>query len=275
MASPCEILIDSDSENLAHTLTLVAAEEAMRIEHKFSRYRKDNIVFEINQGNKVDLDAESAEMIEFANTLFQLSDGMFDVTSGILRKVWLFDGSDKVPGKETITKLLSQIGWDKVLWENPTIHLPGNMQIDLGGIGKEYAVDRCRQLVMLESQAPCLINFGGDLTVTGPRNNHLAWQVGIESAVEPGQNSGNILHLKNGALATSGDSRRYVIKNNKRYGHILNPKTGWPIAGAPRSVTVYANTCTEAGMMAMLGMLQGEHCEDFLRQEEIKFWCIR
>ena len=274
MASPCEILVDSLDKGIARRASELAATEALRIEHKFSRYRDDNAVYRINQGEQVELDKESAELIEFANTLYELSDGMFDITSGILRKAWRFDGGEHVPDSASIAQLLPNIGWQKVDWQNPLISLPSGMQIDLGGIGKEYAVDRCAQILSQQCEQPCLINFGGDLTVTGPRLNNRAWQVGIESANDPGQSSGSVLALKRGALATSGDVRRYVIKDGVRYGHILNPKTGWPVAHAPRSVTVVSNTCTQAGMLATLGMLQGANCESYLRDEGVQFWCI-
>ena len=275
MASPCEILIDSDDKSLAQQLTMLAAEEALRIEYKFSRYRDDNIISQINQGTTVELDKETAELISFAAELYEMSNGLFDITSGVLRKAWHFDGNDNIPSPKTIEKLLPCIGWQKVCWQNPIITLAKGMQIDLGGIGKEYAVDRCVQILSQHSSSACLINFGGDLATTGARTQQRAWQVGIESTTQPNQCAGEVLALKRGALATSGDVRRYVIKNGKRYGHILNPKTGWPIAGAPRTVTVTSSTCTEAGMLATLAMLQGYQCENFLEKEAVQSWCIR
>jgi len=84
-----------------------------------------------------------------------------------------------------------------------------------------------------------------------------------------------LIRLKTGALATSGDSRRYLLKNGKRYGHILNPLTGWPIEDAPRSITVAADTCTQAGMLATLAMLCGAEAEVFLERQDTQYWCLR
>lgn len=277
MASPCEILVETDDETLAAELLRITADEALRIEKKFSRYRDDNIVHRINNsgGRPVTVDPETAQLLDFAQTLFQLSGGLFDITSGIMRKAWTFDGGSHIPDNDLIASLLSRIGWDKVRWENSELTLPDGMQIDFGGVGKEYAVDRTALLVKARCDSPCLINFGGDLTVTQTRAGGNAWQIGIESVELPHRTSEHVLHLERGALATSGDVRRYLLRDGVRYGHILNPKTGWPVVDAPRSVTVSAGTCTEAGMLATLAMLQGKDCEAFLNAEGIRYWCIR
>ncbi|HEX5056524.1 MAG TPA: FAD:protein FMN transferase [Gammaproteobacteria bacterium] len=277
MASPCEVLVETEDREIAASLLQRVWDEAERIESKFSRYRQDNIVHRINtsDGRPVEVDAETAQLLDFAQTLYVLSEGLFDITSGILRTVWTFDGGNRIPDQSDINPLLPRIGWERAHWEMPFLSLQPGMQIDLGGIGKEYAVDRAIQIIRAHSDAPCLVNFGGDLAITGVRTNQQPWHVGIESAFMPGTISERGIALKQGALATSGDSRRFVLKNGVRYGHILNPKTGWPVAGAPRSVTVAAATCTEAGMLSTLAMLQGENCEQFLQNENIPFWCIR
>jgi thiamine biosynthesis lipoprotein len=277
MASPCEVLIDNDDRRLAAELTTLIRAEALRIEYKFSRYRNDNIVHTINtsQGRPVAVDIECAQLLDFAQTLFELSDGLFDITSGVLREAWIFDGSARIPQQSRIDRLLTQVGWQHVRWAPPELTLRPDMQIDFGGIGKEYAVDRALQIAKTHTDAPVLINFGGDLAVSGPRSGDGAWQVGIESVAVPGTASNQILALKHGALATSGDVRRYLLKDGVRYGHILNPKTGWPIEHAPHSVTVAAATCTEAGMLSTLALLQGADCESFLRRENARYWCSK
>jgi FAD:protein FMN transferase len=277
MASPCELLAETTDRELAETLLGQVRNEALRIERKFSRYRQDNIVYKINsnQGRPVEVDTETARLLDFAQKLYELSDGLFDITSGILRAVWTFDGGDRIPNERDITPLLEHIGWNRVRWETPMLKLEPGMQIDFGGVGKEYAVDRVIQIIKSHTDIPCLVNFGGDLAVTGARLNQSPWQVGIESAFTPGTLSDHGIALKQGALATSGDARRFLLKDGARYGHILNPRTGWPVTGAPRSVTVAAGTCTEAGMLSTLAMLQGDGCEKFLQNENIPFWCLR
>jgi thiamine biosynthesis lipoprotein len=148
------------------------------------------------------------------------------------------------------------------------------MQIDLGGIGKEYAVDKAAGLLSRESSSPCLVNFGGDLVVTGEQRHPAGWQVGIE-APDHHNAAQRLICLSSGALATSGDSRRCLVKDGIRYSHILDPLTGWPVEGAPRSITVAAETCTQAGMLTTLAMLNGENAEEFLESQNVQFWVLR
>ena len=148
------------------------------------------------------------------------------------------------------------------------------MEIDFGGIGKEYAVDRVADWAARESPDPVLVNFGGDLRCTGAPRASGAWQVGIESLARPGQPAKRI-ELKSGALATSGDARRAIVLDGKRYGHILDARTGWPAPGAPRSITVAAPTCSQAGSFSTLAMLHGVDAEAFLRAENLRYWLLR
>jgi FAD:protein FMN transferase len=276
MASVCEILIDTQDETLALKLVQIAQIETQRIEQKFSRYRQDNIVHRINnsQGKPVELDDETSALIDYALLCYQLSDGLFDITSGVLRRAWVFDGSDKIPDQQTIDSILPLVGWHQATWIKPWLTLPSGMEIDLGGIGKEYAVDKVLRLLMDNTDAPLLINFGGDLAVSGAQRNQQPWRVGIET---PDKNSEakNILEIAAGALATSGDSKRFLLHKGKRYGHILNPKTGYPIEDAPRSITVAGSSCTQAGTLSTLALLQGANAETFLQEQDAIFWCLR
>ena len=277
MASPCEILLESDDRSEAARLARLAANEAWRIEDKFSRYIPGNIVGRINtsRGEPVEVDEETASMLDFAATLHTLSDGRFDVTSGVLREVWTFDGSDRIASAAAVEGVLERVGWNKVRWQRPFLTLRPGMQIDLGGIGKEYAVDRVAARLADATECSALVNFGGDLAVTcAPRRRH-AWRVGIEPVSGNDSRSGPVLEIRTGALATSGDSRRFLLRDGVRYGHILDPRNGWPVEGAPRSVTVAADTCTQAGMLSTLAMLEGYNAEAFLDGEGVRYWCRR
>jgi thiamine biosynthesis lipoprotein len=275
MGSPCEVLTDAGDRHLANRLASLVAAEAWRIEDKFSRYLDGNVIHRINtsQGMSVNVDAETGNLLDFAASLFEMSDGRFDITSGVLRAVWTFDGSDRIAAQEDIEDVLERVGWQRVTWANSRLTLQPGMEIDLGGIGKEYAVDRCVSLARSATGLPCMVNFGGDLAVTGPPARRQAWKVGIEG---PTANSAEkLIELRQGALATSGDVRRFLLHQGVRYGHILDPRTGWPVPDAPASVTVAADTCTQAGMMSTLAMLRGAGAEDFLAAQELLYWCRR
>lgn len=277
MGGLCELLVDADDGDFAEKLLNIASAEAWRIEDKFSRYLPGNIVAKINQseGATVRVDGETANLLDFAQTLYELSDRRFDITSGVLRRVWTFDGSDRLPSADDVEQVRSSVGWEKTSWNRPAIKLQDGMQIDLGGIGKEYAVDKAAGLVARDGDHCCLLNFGGDLVATGRARQPDGWQVGIESVNDNGVLAEKIIQLKTGALATSGDARRFLLRDGRRYGHVLDPLTGWPIENAPRSVTVAADTCTQAGMLATIAMLKGTGAEEFLEQQNAKFWCIR
>ncbi|HEX5043200.1 MAG TPA: FAD:protein FMN transferase, partial [Candidatus Polarisedimenticolaceae bacterium] len=183
MASPCQVLMEVDDRRDAARVLAAVASEVSRIEAKFSRYLPGNIVHRINhsQGRAVDVDEETARLLDYAGQLHALSGGKFDVTSGVLRRVWRFDGSDRVPAPEDVERVRALVGWDRVRREGSTVRLEPGMEIDFGGIGKEYAADRAAALL----PAHCLVNLGGDLLATGPRRNGDPWRVGVESPDAP------------------------------------------------------------------------------------------
>ena len=262
---------------IAERVLQTAHAEALRIEHKFSRYRDDSELTRINRshGRSVTVDAETASLFDYADQCYRLSDGKFDISSGVLRKLWRFDGSSKAPDAGAVAKILTYVGWDKIQWRNPVLVLPAGMELDLGGIGKEYAVDRSAQLCQQECDASVLINFSGDIYISGPRRDNQPWMIGIDDPHATGTLSANALQLHQGGVATSGDARRFLMMDGVRYSHILDPQTGWPIPDAPRSVTVVAQTCLEAGMLASFSMLQGANAEAFLHDQNVPYKCIR
>ena len=275
MASPCELLVETDNESLAGDLIALAQQEAMRIEQKYSRYRDDNIVYRINNSaDRVKVDAETARLLDFAQTCYRISDGLFDITSGVLRQAWNFSAGSDIPQRQQVEALLPRIGWEKISWENQHLQVPLGMEIDFGGIGKEFAVDSVHSLLSRQIGCSFLVNFGGDCHASGPQHDGSSWITGIENPRKPGDASA-IIRLRQGALATSGDVYKFVQHDGLRYGHILNPKTGWPEANSPLSVTVAAPTCTEAGIMSTLAMLNGSQAEKFLDSQKVKYWCCR
>ncbi|OFZ66811.1 MAG: hypothetical protein A2V79_00525 [Betaproteobacteria bacterium RBG_16_56_24] len=276
LGGPCEVLLDIPDLEAARYLIGLAAGEAWRIESRFSRYNTSGVVHQINnaKGQPVTLDEESSALLDFADTCHRLSDGAFDITSGILRRAWTFDGSDRLPDPAAVSALLPHVGWHRVNWSRPQLRLPPGMQIDLGGIGKEYAVDQAARQLSAAGVNNALINFGGDAFSLGPRANSEPWVIGIDDPNATGRACVRSFPLRHGGLATSGDARRFLKKNGKRYGHILNPKTGWPIQGAPRSVSVKADSCVDAGMLATFAMLKGSDAEDFLQAEGAEHFII-
>jgi len=276
MASPCELLIETQDSVLANHLTSVAYAETKRIEQKFSRYLPNNPMANINdsQGKPIAIDNEFFRLLELANSCFQLSDGLFDITSGVLRQAWTFDGSDNLPSPDAVKVLMPFIGWGKVKYDQSSITVAKGMELDFGGMGKEYAVDCVAKLCAEHaSTTSVVVNFGGDIQVNRARHNKQPWYIGIESPDDA--EATKVLKIISGGLATSGDARRYLLKNGKRYSHILNPETGYPVKNAASSVTIAAPHCIQAGLLATMALLKGPNAEVFLEQQDVKFWCYR
>jgi thiamine biosynthesis lipoprotein len=275
MAGPCEVILPSKGAADAVEFASLAAQEAWRIERKYSRYRDDSVIAMIHasRGKAIDVDEETAALIDFAAQCHDLSDGLFDITSGVLRQAWKFDGSDRIPSPAAVRALLGRVGFHKLRWQRPRLLLPEGMEVDFGGMGKEYAVDRAYELLASRRSTPFLVNFGGDLRANRPPPRG-SWQVGVE---RPGtdREAVMVLDLEHGALATSGDSRRFLLKDGIRYGHVLDPATGWPVPGAPRSATVAAASCTEAGLLSTLALLHGARADEYLKSQGVRYWLAR
>ncbi len=270
MAAPCELhLFDADKHHAAKVAEM-AINDVLRIEQKFSRYRDDNLIYQINQagaqGTSINVDDETAGLLDYANTCYQQSHGLFDISSGVLRRIWDFK-SGIIPTQAQINHLLGKIGWDKINWQRPRLEfMSKGMELDFGGIGKEYAADRaatlCRQLGIQSG----LVDLGGDIKIIGPRHDGRDWRVGIRDTRKPDTIAG-ILELNQGAITTSGDYQRYMIIDGKRYSHILNPQTGWPTESLA-AVTVVADHCIVAGSACTIAMLKGQQGAHWLKQEQ-------
>lgn len=274
MASPCEVLVADVDMQRARWLGELVAAEAWRIERKFSRYRDDSVITQLNRsgGAMLEPDAETAQLLRFAAQCHELSEGAFDITSGVLRAAWKFDGSQRLPDPALVESLRQRVGFERLRFDGTRLCVPAGMELDLGGIGKEYAVDRALALLCQHAEVAALVNFGGDLAANRPSRG-APWQVGVERPGMQGE-ARLLLDFERGGLATSGDTHRCIEHAGRRYSHILDVRTGWPVEDAPRSVTVAASSCVEAGMMATLAMLRGPDAGQFLANQGVAHWCL-
>ena len=259
MGSPCELHLHADSQARFEAVAEAALAEVGRLERKYSRYRDDSLASRINacagDPDGIDLDEETASLLDYAALAWAQSGGLFDISSGVLRRAWDFR-SGRLPAREEIEALRPLVGWDKVRWHRPRLVLPlPGMQLDFGGYVKEYAADRvaalCRELGLRHG----LVDLGGDLAVVGPHPDGSPWRVGIRHPRAP-EGAIASLALSAGGIATSGDYERCLIADGKRYSHLLNPKTGRPVSGLA-SVTVAASHCLIAGTASTVAMLKG------------------
>jgi len=272
MGSSCEIKIYCKDKISAQQIADKVIADVMRIEQRYSRYKEDSILSEINRvadkGGAIAVDEETAALLNYANTCYQQSAGLFDITSGVLRKAWDFK-SQTVPKQADIKKLLKIVGWKKVKLTLSSISfaLPG-MQLDFGGIGKEYAVDRAAGICWQQGIRHGLVNLGGDIKVIGPHPNKEPWMVGVR---HPRKVEGTLTQIPVylGAVASSGDYERCIVINGKRYGHVLNPRTGWPVSGLV-SVTVLSEQCVVAGSACTIAMLMELQGKNWLKRLGLK-----
>ena len=277
MASRNDIVVAGMEAAPARAALRAAAAEVWRIEAKYSRYRDDSVVSRVNAsaGTELDVlvDAETASLLDFCEQLFEASDGLFDVTSGPLRRAWNFRAA-RVPSDAELAPLLELIGWRHVKWDGRRVRLTrAGMELDFGGIGKEYAADRAHAVLVNAGARHGFVNLAGDLRVLGPRPDGTPWVVGIQHPRRPGATSAH-LQLSHGALATSGDYERYfVTPDGRRCCHILDPGSGQPVSHW-QSISVIAPTCAAAGAMATIGMLRGPSAESFLREQGVAFLAI-
>jgi len=260
MGSPCSIQLYAGSAKKAKRAAKVAMDDVYRLEAKYSRYRADSYLSEINrsaaQGGHIKVDDETAGLLDYAATCYQQSDGLFDITSGILRRAWDFK-SGNIPAQEEIASLLEKIGWHKINWQRPLLAftVPG-MEIDFGGVVKEYAVDRAASACRDAGIQHGLVNLGGDIKIIGPHYDGSPWRIAIRHPRNPNGVLQTLL-LHSGALASSGDYERCITLNGMRYGHVLNPQTGWPV-NYMAAVSVIGEFCVVAGSASTIGMLKGE-----------------
>ncbi len=258
MGSPCEVRIHGGAE--AARVAEAARAEVLRLEAKYSRYREDSLATRINRSagdpTGVVVDRETAALFDYAAASHRHSDGLFDITSGILRRAWDFK-SGVLPSQAAIDALLPLVGWNRVRWEAPRIVLPrAGMQLDFGGYVKEYAADRAAEICREHGARHGLVDLGGDVAVVGPHPDGSPWRVGIRDPRAPTE-ALLTLPLGWGGIASSGDYERCMVVDGVRYGHILDPRTGWPVRGLA-AVSVVADHCLVAGTLTTIAMLKGE-----------------
>lgn len=245
-----------------------AIAEIRRIEAKYSRYQATSIVSQINAAaglHPVELDAETLSLIDFADRMHEQSDGLFDITSGVYRQIWDFQKA-QCPSPGQIDAIRPLVGWTQVQREGAQLFLPQQgMQIDFGGLGKEYAADRAALVLRQQGVQHALVNLGGDIASVGTKPDGQPWTAGIRHPRDPAQIMAS-LQLFGQALATSGDYERYFEHAGQRYCHIINPQTGWPVQHF-RSVSVVAPSCLLAGAVGTTVMLkQADATPEWVRQ---------
>ncbi|TDE01256.1 FAD:protein FMN transferase [Flavobacterium hiemivividum] len=227
-------LVDSDSisaqENIQKTIS-----EIERIENLISEWRPETQISQVNQNagiKPVQVDKEVFELTKKAIWFSEISNGAFDISIVAMDKIWKFDGTmAKLPSKKAIRNSIVNVNYKNIVLDsiNSTIFLSKKgMKIGFGSIGKGYAADKARKLLQESGIKAGIINAAGDIATWGTQINGNPWRIGVNNPLETGETIEILEFSDNNAVTTSGNYEKYVEINNKRYSHIINPKTGYP-----------------------------------------------
>jgi thiamine biosynthesis lipoprotein len=261
MGTWCQITWFQNSRAAADRFKQAAVLWVADFEATYSRFIPDSLIGRINQSagkEWVEVDEETDRLFSLCQELHFFTRGAFDPTALPLIKLWDWKADPpRIPDDNAIHATRELVGWGKVQRRKGAIYLPREgMSIDLGGIGKEYAVDRVVQLAQEHGIGDVLVDFGQDIRANGCPPGKPAWHVGLEDPQNPGQCWTGVA-VQNKAVATSGDYLRKFEINGRRYGHILDPRSGYPVSNGCSAVTVVAPTCTFAGALSTTAFIVG------------------
>ena len=242
--------------------------ELDRLEAKYSRYVEGSVISEVNRnagsGTVTTIDDETRGLLHVCSRLHEQSDGLFDPTAGTLNTVWNLQ-SGQIDAPQRLPTLLNRIGWHKVNISADGVYLPeATTSLDLGGVVKEYAVDLAVKLLRQRGFNDAIVELAGDVFASGTNDHDMPWRIGV---ADPGQPDKPVttIELKDAALTRSGSYQRVFTHKGVRYSHFLNPKTGYPVAGAI-SVSVVGENALMAGAVATIAGLKGS--------ESAKAWLL-
>lgn len=261
LGTACQIKFREREDCRALQYAAEALDWIGKFEAKFSRFRADSLVSQINASagkQWVETDAETEQMLDVAEGVFRLTDGILDPTLLPLLGVWDWKVVPAgLPERSRVQKALSLVGWRRVERRPGGIFLPEpGMGLDFGGFGKELAVDALAKLARNAGLKDVLVDLGRDVYAMGGNGKQAFWHVGVEDGHHPGQCWAG-LAVTERAVSSSGNYARQFTHGGVSYGHILDPRTGWPVANGMKAVTVVAPTCLEAGIYSTAAFVLG------------------
>ena len=261
MNTTCRLNFRAATPPLAQDCQTEALEWTAAFEARYSRFIPQSIIGQINATagrDWVDVDAETEGLFAFCHEMVFFTGGVFDPATLPLIRLWNWkERPAQVPDATAIAAARELSGWHKLQRRPGAVFLPhAGMGLDLGGIGKEYAVDHVLQMARQRGLLDVLVDFGQDVRVYGQAPGRGAWHIGLEDPKQPGR-CWSCVAVTNHAVATSGDYFRAFTSNGRRYGHILDPRAGEPVVNGTLAVTVIAATCTMAGLLSTAAFVLG------------------
>lgn len=269
MSTDCRVHFQTSDAQFAAQFTDYVLNWVAAFEAKYSRFLPDSLISRINAAageHWVEIDAETEALFSLCQDLLFFTRGVFDPTALPLMRLWNWKAAPPViPAPAEINAARELVGWRKVQRRPGGIFLPiPGMMLDLGGVGKEYAVDRVLTLGREQGLTNILVDFGQDIRVHGQSPQKTPWCVGLEDPRAPGK-CWTALMVNNHAVATSGDYLRHFMYQGRRYGHIIDPRDGYPANTGVLSVSVVSPHCTFAGVVSTAAVILGpKHGLDML-----------
>jgi FAD:protein FMN transferase len=231
-------------------------------EAKYSRFKSTSLISRINAAagfGWIEIDAEMEQLLSLCDMIHKMTNGVLDPTALPLIQLWNWKAEKPaIPSVTEINRTRTLVGWDKVRRSPGRIFLPKpGMALDFGGFGKEYAVDMVAQMALSYGISNVLVDFGHDLRALGAPPGRPAWHIGLEDPKIPGLSWASMAITGNRGIASSGDYIRCFKADGRRYGHIIDPRTGWPVGNGCMQATIVANSCLQAGVLSTSAFVLG------------------
>lgn len=262
MGSRFDITIVAEAESTAKKNIADAVAEISRIEKMISSWDETSETSEINRNagiKPVKVSAELFGLIERSIKISEITDGAFDISYASMDKVWKFDGSMRhLPTSEQITASIAKVGYQKIQLdkEQLTVFLPDEgMKIGFGALGKGYAADKAKELMLSKKVFAGVINASGDLTTWGRQATGEKWIVGISNPLDK-EKVFSWLPLDESSIATSGNYEKYLVFEGEKHSHIIDPRTGYPSKGIS-SVSVFSKSAELCDALATAVFIMG------------------
>jgi thiamine biosynthesis lipoprotein len=261
MNTPGRISFREGNATRAREFEQEALEWIARFEATYSRFIPESVVGQINAsdgGGWLEFDDQTEDLFSLCDEMHALTRGVFDAAALPLMRLWDWKANPpRIPNHAAVKAALSISGWARIERRPNGIRLPAAaMGIDLGGIGKEYAIDHVMNLAKSKGLTDVLVDIGRDLRVDGHAPGKDAWYIGLEEPDQPDR-CWTCVRLTSQAITTSGDYVRGFTSDGRRYGHIIDPRTGEPVRSGCQAVTVIAGTCVLAGILSTAAFILG------------------
>lgn len=252
------------------------------VDNSLSPFNKESVITAINNGNNVEADSMFTEVFDMAKNVAEETQGAFDITVAPLVNAWGFGFKNKIDvSKEKIDSIRKYVGFEKVRMENgKVIKEDKNIMLDCSAIAKGYGVDAVGRYLEKKKIRNYMVEIGGEIRVKGCNPEGRLWKVGISKPIDDSLNVNGeiqeVLMVSDIAIATSGNYRNFYIKDNKKYAHTIDPRTGYPVQHSILSSTVVAPTCALADAYATSFMVVGldEAKKILTRHKELQAYFI-